>query len=128
MVCDINDFKRINDVHGHHVGDVALRWVGGFLAALVRTEDVVCRVGGDEFAVLLPGADELGCRRLVRRLRERLRSHAATTAHALSLSVGTATFSDATSDAVSLVAAADAAMYRDKSRLRTGRARRPSMA
>src|SRR5690242_6432771 len=53
LIVDINDFKGVNDRHGHPVGDEVLKWTGQFLSTHLRTHDVPCRTGGDEFAVLL---------------------------------------------------------------------------
>jgi diguanylate cyclase (GGDEF)-like protein len=57
MVIDLDDFKRINDDHGHAVGDRALRTVARALTRRLRQTDLVARLGGDEFAVLLPHVD-----------------------------------------------------------------------
>lgn len=54
VLADLDDFKRINDDHGHHAGDNALRSFGGLLAEQIRDFDVAGRLGGEEFAVLLP--------------------------------------------------------------------------
>lgn len=56
LVCDVDHFKKINDKYGHLVGDEALRHVAHSLRDSVRTEDIICRIGGEEFAVVLPNA------------------------------------------------------------------------
>jgi diguanylate cyclase (GGDEF)-like protein len=60
LLFDIDDFKRVNDVHGHLVGDQVLQGLAACARNVVRSEEVVCRIGGEEFAILLPGsgADE----------------------------------------------------------------------
>jgi diguanylate cyclase (GGDEF)-like protein len=67
---DMNDFKAINDGHGHAVGDAALMAVSGKLVELVRNRGIVGRLGGDEFAVLLLGADAAALRAEVERVRQ----------------------------------------------------------
>jgi diguanylate cyclase (GGDEF)-like protein/PAS domain S-box-containing protein len=62
LVLDVDDLKGINDVHGHLAGDAVLRAVAGTLRARLRSTDVAGRMGGDEFAVLLPRADEAAAR------------------------------------------------------------------
>ncbi len=54
MMLDIDDFKRVNDVCGHGEGDNVLQLLGEILKGVVRDSDTVCRVGGEEFAVILP--------------------------------------------------------------------------
>ncbi len=69
LMLDIDDFKHVNDVHGHAVGDELLRFLAEALRAIVRPEDVICRLGGEEFAVVMdgcggetPSAWPIGCR------------------------------------------------------------------
>ncbi|MGA9335805.1 MAG: GGDEF domain-containing protein [Rudaea sp.] len=71
-VLDIDYFKRINDQHGHAAGDKVLVHVAGLLKAGMRDSDIVARVGGEEFAVLLPQTDLAGAVDIVERLRQDL--------------------------------------------------------
>jgi diguanylate cyclase (GGDEF)-like protein len=116
LVVDINDFKAINDEHGHPVGDELLKWAGEFLATHLRTHDVPCRTGGDEFAVLLPDVAAEGAARLVARLREKLVAANEGREIPVLLSLGTATWPDAGGTLAELIAHADEEMYADKRR------------
>jgi diguanylate cyclase (GGDEF)-like protein len=116
LVVDINDFKIINDDHGHPVGDALLKWAGDFLATHLRTHDVPCRTGGDEFAVLLPDVSSEDAARLIARLREQLVVANRTREIPLALSLGTATWPDSGATVADLVAHADEEMYADKRR------------
>jgi diguanylate cyclase (GGDEF)-like protein len=69
ILVDADHFKGINDRHGHAGGDAVLRHLGGLLAATFRQVDVVARVGGEEFAVLLPSCDMEGAFAVAERLR-----------------------------------------------------------
>jgi diguanylate cyclase (GGDEF)-like protein len=68
LMIDIDDFRRINDTHGHHVGDEVIRSVGAMLRELARDSDIVGRVGGEEFAVMLPDTTLENATRVARRL------------------------------------------------------------
>jgi len=116
LVVDINDFKAINDDHGHPVGDALLKWAGDFLATHLRTHDVPCRTGGDEFAVLLPDVSNEDAARLVARLREQLVVANRSREIPLGMSLGTATWPDAGTTTADLIAQADEEMYADKRR------------
>jgi len=74
VMVDLDHFKLLNDRYGHQAGDVVLRHAAGRLASLVRASDVVARLGGEEFAILLPGADLSEAMRLAHDLRDALRS------------------------------------------------------
>jgi diguanylate cyclase len=69
LLTDIDHFKRINDAYGHSAGDVVIQRIGAILEQCVRTNDVVCRYGGDEFAILLKGGNETGCQIIASRIR-----------------------------------------------------------
>lgn len=113
VVCvDVNDFKLVNDAHGHAAGDAALVAVGQFLESLTRSCDVVCRVGGDEFAILLPDSDATQSQRIVNRIREGLSTLGLGTEP---LAMGMATFKEG-DDEQGLLARADDEMYADKRR------------
>ena len=70
LMLDIDDFKRVNDVHGHGAGDEVLCALASELSQTVRGSDVVCRLGGEEFAVILPSCDEAAALGLANRLTE----------------------------------------------------------
>lgn len=69
VIADIDHFKRVNDTHGHQMGDVVLREFAGMLKSVARDSDMVARVGGEEFAVLLPDTDAEGGRIVAERMR-----------------------------------------------------------
>jgi diguanylate cyclase (GGDEF)-like protein len=114
VICvDLNGFKDVNDTLGHHAGDKALIAVGRFMESLTRAEDLCCRLGGDEFTVLLPDTDEASCRIVVDRLRQHQAALAATGLGQRGLAVGMASFRSG-DDEVRLLARADEEMYADK--------------
>jgi diguanylate cyclase (GGDEF)-like protein len=120
VVLDVDQLKTVNDERGHHVGDEYLQAVAAAMASAVRQDDFIARVGGDEFAILLPGADETACRKVARRLNRALLDHEAFAGYPLAASVGYA----ATPPAPSLEDAwriADQAMYRVKPGANAGR-------
>jgi diguanylate cyclase (GGDEF)-like protein len=113
MVIDLDGFKRINDEQGHAAGDAVLRKAANILSSTLRQHDVCCRIGGDEFAVLLPNANALGAHLLAQRLKQAL------AAAGISASFGAATHGPNGARADVLLASADAAMYRDKRKRKT---------
>lgn len=86
---DIDFFKKYNDEFGHQQGDIILKHFGDYLKESVRPSDVVCRPGGEEFTVLLPGTDQKGAVVLAERLREGLLKQRILRAITISIGVGT---------------------------------------
>jgi diguanylate cyclase (GGDEF)-like protein/putative nucleotidyltransferase with HDIG domain len=109
---DIDDFKLVNDLHGHPVGDEALREVANTLRSCVRDHDTIFRVGGEEFAVLIPG---LGAEDALP-VAERLRAAVAGAAFVLPLrvSIGLVSWPGDASDRDELIELADSALYAAK--------------
>ena len=114
LVADIDDFKTINDSLGHPAGDQVLRQVTAVLEAETREVDAVARVGGDEFAVMLPGVTASGARVIAERLRVEVRRTAGDMHLRLSLSIGIALGPPDGSSLDELWMAADRAMYMAK--------------
>ncbi len=123
LLVDLDDFKAVNDVHGHVVGDEVLRGVAAALRSTARAEDVVVRLGGDEFVVLAWDADAEAGRVLAERAARAIAEtviHSPAGALTLHASIGVATTGDGV-EVDDLLGVADAAMYRAKDRVRTPR-------
>ncbi|KAB2379868.1 sensor domain-containing diguanylate cyclase [Actinomadura montaniterrae] len=117
LLIDIDHFKRVNDTHGHLIGDQVLVGVASTLCHQLRDYDVVGRFGGEEFVVLLPGADTVEACRVAERLRGRVRRLAVPAEEGtvtVTVSVGVALFRTHGEDLIELLAAADLALYRAK--------------
>lgn len=120
LMLDIDDFKLVNDTLGHQDGDKVLCEVAKILRRGARDVDLPVRYGGEELAVIVPGADIDGAVRVAERIRERVASLAMPVRGELdgpvriTLSIGVAQLRPGAPDAASLVAAADGALYRAK--------------
>jgi len=124
IMLDIDYFKEFNDNFGHEAGDLTLKALGQFLLTNVRKEDVVCRFGGDEVLVILPGAS-LGITKkrafdLVETSNMLKAEYHQKTLGPISLSMGVAIFPDDGESAVDVLQSADAALFRAK---KSGRGR-----
>jgi diguanylate cyclase (GGDEF)-like protein/putative nucleotidyltransferase with HDIG domain len=111
---DIDHFKEINDRLGHHVGDAALVRIAHVLETTKRRIDAAARVGGEEFALILPNTNQTEALNLAERLRGALLEEFAGHAVPITISFGIATFRDHAETAASLLHAADDALYEAK--------------
>lgn len=117
LYCDIDNFKSVNDAHGHDAGDDLLKLVGNTLKGSLRKSDTSARLGGDEFAAILPATDGAGATRLATKLRDKLNGVFASMQDAhVSASVGIATFHSPPGTFDDVVKAADSLMYEVKSK------------
>jgi diguanylate cyclase (GGDEF)-like protein len=116
VLIDLDGFKEINDTHGHPFGDGVLQTIAEKVRLSLRATDVLARVGGDEFAVILPGTARENAAVLVQRARDT--AVASVGGVELTWSAGVATFPTDAPDGTTLVECADAALYCAKS---TGR-------
>jgi len=113
ILCDIDHFKRINDLHGHAAGDQSLIQAARTLAGAVRGTDVAGRFGGEEFLVVCPETDLAGAAHLAEVLRRAMAEQTYATGETLTGSFGVAAFAPGETPS-QLVGRADAAMYRAK--------------
>jgi diguanylate cyclase (GGDEF)-like protein len=112
---DLDNFKRVNDVHGHLFGNEVLVEVAGMIRRALRDTDLAVRFGGEEFLIILPGTPKDGALNLAERLRQGLSRHEFHPAPKLkarvTLSGGIATFPNDGADASQLIKRADQALY-----------------
>jgi diguanylate cyclase (GGDEF)-like protein len=115
LYIDVDDFKRVNDVAGHHEGDRVLRSIAAVAQKSIRSIDVVARLGGDEFVVLLPETSSREAGRIAGRLRTDLDGAETFSGYAITCSVGVVTYQDLPQSVDDLLRGGDAAMYEAKS-------------
>jgi diguanylate cyclase len=112
VMADLDGLKTINDTLGHTTGDTHLQMLGAALRTSTRREDTAYRVGGDEFAVLLPGASRIQAQRVMHRVVE--------SAGPARFSWGVASCPSDGTTAENLIACADARLYRRRALARSG--------
>ena len=119
LFIDIDQFKSLNDEQGHHVGDEALKSLSVILTNNSRVGDVVCRFGGDEFALLFPETDDISCAMLANRIIEVAKAEFQNKGWPIALSVGCVTGSGSSQSIEELLQIADGKMYSMKKEART---------
>jgi two-component system, cell cycle response regulator len=114
VMCDLDDFKHVNDTYGHDVGDIVLKGFSEVIQSQIRSIDFAARVGGEEFIILIPQTNKKGARLIAERIRNQLESKVFMP-HEIKItaSFGVASFS-AGQSAASLYKSADEALYRAK--------------
>ena len=113
-IVDADHFKRVNDVHGHAAGDATLVAIASALRACLRDADSVARIGGEEFALLLPGADGAGALIVASKIVERMRGLDIPVVGRVSVSCGAAEMDVASASLADALARADRALYQAK--------------
>src|SRR6267142_1038456 len=118
LFLDLDDFKRINDVHGHLVGSHVLMEMAAVILSSIRDTDAVARYGGDEFVIVLPDTGIELAGTVAERIREKIKKHSFNAGRNLKLSLtasfGVAAFPEHASSPQQLIACADTAMYEAK--------------
>jgi diguanylate cyclase (GGDEF)-like protein len=121
LIGDMDNLKKINDLHGHRAGDIALQHIASILKICFRPEDVIARVGGDEFSVLLPGISADLVKQAKQRVLDQIALHNRSNSEDLRLSIsigcGTANKGDLLTDVFKL---ADERMYQEKQKNKKG--------
>ena len=118
LMFDLDHFKKFNDTYGHDAGDAVLRETAAFIVSSVRTEDITCRFGGEEFVVILPTADLHAAHGRAKQIQSQIRGvsvmHAGISLGRITVSVGVAALPMHGTTQKDLLEAADAALYRAK--------------
>lgn len=113
LITDIDGMKMVNDSQGHAAGDQLLKQAAEILKSVFRSEDILARIGGDEFAVLMPGTDEAAAQKKMECIRTKLVRHNAISSNMrVEMSIGAATA--VKGDLAGTFTLADQRMYRDK--------------
>ncbi len=116
--CDLDGLKIINDQLGHAAGDELLKDCARILQSSLRSVDFLARIGGDEFAIILPLTDEKAAEKILDRINKNLACHNRDKQAEISVSIGTVTIHDKTLTLSDALIIADRNMYREKSKKR----------
>ncbi len=114
ILYDIDDFKRVNDTYGHQMGDRVLQSVASVTRETARAEDVICRIGGEEFAIILPGSSIDAAAALAERVRDGIRKVSLQPVGRVTVSLGVAEGPHHASSPRELITCADFALLEAK--------------
>ncbi|WP_278280578.1 GGDEF domain-containing protein [Tepidibacter formicigenes] len=122
LIIDIDYFKKVNDTHGHQNGNLVLQELGRILCRSCRTGDIISRIGGEEFSILLPNCSYYQALEVGERIRRDIQNHKFILLDNaninVTVSIGVATYPDTVGNLDELVMKADEALYKAK---QTGR-------
>lgn len=111
---DIDYFKAVNDTHGHDVGDMVLQHLAQFLSHICRVDDVPCRVGGEEFIILLPGTHKVDAAKIAERLRQNVEATEIPVVGKITISVGISCYPEDAPDVFAVFKHSDEMLYQAK--------------
>ena len=109
LMFDVDNFKKFNDTHGHPEGDRVLKVVGEVVRAVIPKASIACRYGGEEFVVVLPGAEQNAAKQVAEKLREEIQNTCP-----LTVSIGAMTCMNSSASRETLIREADRALYKAK--------------
>ncbi len=113
IILDIDHFKQVNDIHGHSVGDYVLKEIVLVIKKNIRKYDILCRIGGEEFTIMLPNTEIKCSYNLAERLREIIEKYTFIDAHKITISLGLTQYENGdTLDTI--LKRADEALYTSK--------------
>lgn len=118
ILCDLDYLKNVNDRYGHAAGDEMIITAARLIKTCFRSNDVVARFGGDEFAIIIPKSNETICINLVEKIRIAVAEHNKTSHFTISISIGHATRTSVEQTMQEVLQQADNAMYADKAQRR----------
>ncbi|WP_217556702.1 sensor domain-containing diguanylate cyclase [Paenibacillus sp. GbtcB18] len=114
ILMDVDHFKKVNDLHGHLIGDEVLKYLALTIDAFSREEDLCFRYGGEEFGILLKGCDLGRATRIAERLREKVERSKSPIAQPLTVSIGVSFSYSRDMDVKTIIEMADNALYQSK--------------
>jgi diguanylate cyclase (GGDEF)-like protein len=115
ILIDLDNFKQVNDTYGHLMGDRVLIYLAEQIREIAGKDDVCCRLGGEEFMLLLPHSDTHNAILLAEKLRTRIERQISPSGQPVTLSLGVASYPESTDDSDEVFQLADIAMYHSKS-------------